>query len=120
MRISDWSSDVCSSDLPWSIDRPLAPFFGKLFGDQPLPPLCQRRANLAPEAGITHRHRRIGNQLAVEPCRGLDGRHFVDRHRRQDFDRYGPIAELLYLKPLNLVEMEIGRASCRERVCQYV
>src|SRR3546814_4229542 len=37
--------------------------------------------------------------------RCLDGRHFVERHLRHDFDRYGPIAELLYLKPLNLVEM---------------
>src|SRR3546814_6719999 len=24
MRISDWSSDVCSSDLPWEVEQPIA------------------------------------------------------------------------------------------------
>src|SRR3546814_2847627 len=68
MRISDWSSDVCSSDL-------------------------QRHAGARTAA---HRDRRPALfQLAIELARA--GEH--QRHLRQG---------------------EIGRASCRERVCQYV
>src|SRR3546814_2215504 len=26
MRISDWSSDVCSSDLPWTLAEPRSPY----------------------------------------------------------------------------------------------
>src|SRR3546814_6509656 len=65
MRISDWSSDVCSSDL-------LA--FPNLEGDVP-------DGAEAPRA------------LAIDDADLLDA-----QHRR----------------------MQIGRASCRERVCQYV
>src|SRR3546814_9725259 len=63
MRISDWSSDVCSSDLVPGVD-----------------------------AGRVDRHL---DGSASPVCRiALDGP--------------GPLAK------------EIGRASCRERVCQYV
>src|SRR3546814_9287012 len=73
MRIRDWSSDVCSSDLD---DR-----FGLLE--------CQM-VELRPDVGALRAHfRRIGELREAggfDPCA---------------FD-------------------EIGRASCRERVCQYV
>src|SRR3546814_1277042 len=66
MRISDWSSDVCSSDLIAQADH----------------------------GGL------VGDLLAVEPCAAaLDqAPGFTLRGRKT----------------------EIGRASCRERVCQYV
>src|SRR3546814_3928219 len=32
MRISDWSSDVCSSDLPVALDEGLVPLLGELHG----------------------------------------------------------------------------------------
>src|SRR3546814_2459167 len=67
MRISDWSSDVCSSDL-----------------------ICQR-----------------GNGDAADQVRRQP------RHDAQVLaDEHGDTGSL-YLD-------EIGRASCRERVCQYV
>src|SRR3546814_3455759 len=69
MRISDWSSDVCSSDL---LQRAFGTDAGG--GDQ------RRGAVLGGQRGV----RAGGQQL------GDDGR------------------------------AEIGRASCRERVCQYV
>src|SRR3546814_1898311 len=74
MRISDWSSDVCSSDLhPRRDVRDLLP--GGLRG---------------------HRDpRRLEDILAVHEERRL-------------------AVERLPVDP------EIGRASCRERVCQYV
>src|SRR3546814_2450477 len=80
MRISDWSSDVCSSDLD---DRAL--FFHIV--DEP--PDTARRA------------RAIGAAERVVVGAGAA----LDRGAR-NLDERG--------------EHEIGRASCRERVCQYV
>src|SRR3546814_4739544 len=82
MRISDWSSDVCSSDLP-----------GGRFRNESLQEKCRGDGagigSVADIADIGHgrpQHLRVG---LVE---------------RQAPDRIG----------------QIGRASCRERVCQYV
>src|SRR3546814_3862644 len=74
MRISDWSSDVCSSDLA-----------------NPVNELDMRVAL-------------ITNQIAgVEPAiAGLE--NIAQQFRVRTF----------------LIGVEIGRASCRERVCQYV
>src|SRR3546814_3579849 len=66
MRISDWSSDVCSSDLGHRIDLLAEP---------------------APGLGVG-----LARQEALAAELGID------------------------LVP----ELQIGRASCRERVCQYV
>src|SRR3546814_10277660 len=80
MRISDWSSDVCSSDLlefPWSFKN-------------------------TPES----RERLVAlfNAFDAYP-KALEVRHATFQDAAfTDF----------------LAEHEIGRASCRERVCQYV
>src|SRR3546814_19466391 len=83
MRISDWSSDVCSSDLLEGDDDTRAVILveWRRLGEAPRPFRVLDRAHLAPEAH------------GVRPRRAL---------RR--------VARLV----------EIGRASCRERVCQYV
>src|SRR3546814_12078386 len=78
MRISDWSSDVCSSDL------------GDLFGD------TGKRRFVRP-AGADEAQDRIQHALADR-----DAAHCPLR-----FQQVGR-------------GQEIGRASCRERVCQYV
>src|SRR3546814_1498863 len=85
VRISDWSSDVCSSDL---FDR-LRQFVGGL---------------VARVDGADQRH---GNASA---CVHL---HFA--------------AELWHVEDIDVDRVkrtdqrgQIGRASCRERVCQYV
>src|SRR3546814_3729935 len=69
MRISDWSSDVCSSDL-------------------------DGRALMAAIA--------VGYEVAIRIARNM---HPASRHR--GFHN-------------SSVAGQIGRASCRERVCQYV
>src|SRR3546814_9544925 len=81
MRISDWSSDVCSSDLDPRLLEILAPLLG---GDL----------------------KQIINQLHWKPpgARAEFGFHQDSRLAPEDFDKW----------------YEIGRASCRERVCQYV
>src|SRR3546814_5117429 len=74
MRISDWSSDVCSSDLHANVRQE------------------------APDVGV------IGEETVGE----LAERIGVEQRRadRAEFD--------------GSEDTQIGRASCRERVCQYV
>src|SRR3546814_14083044 len=90
MRISDWSSDVCSSDLR------LLPEAHRLR----LEPRAERRSGDVP-GGDRRSLEADQLQLPVFPGRSagdpaLAHRGGGDRRR------------------------EIGRATCRERVCQYV
>src|SRR3546814_944637 len=77
MRISDWSSDVCSSDLDDGLDR-------RLIDDRLLP-------GAEPGGADDVDHLGLGGQRGVA----------AGRRRCRKID-------------------QIGRASCRERVCQYV
>src|SRR3546814_4115043 len=84
MRISDWSSDVCSSDLmdvTWHL-------IGHL------------QSNKA--------------RKAAERCGWIHAVDSVDLLRRLDG------AAAAAARTLEVLIQEIGRASCRERVCQYV
>src|SRR3546814_10630273 len=94
MRISDWSSDVCSSDLE-------ARQAGDLEREVDLEELLVVAALLVRHDVV---HQRM--DLLVVQRRDVDAAHVaVDAdHRRQDRRQM----------------QEIGRASCRERVCQYV
>src|SRR3546814_6314243 len=76
MRISDWSSDVCSSDLVDKVGEPMS-------------------LSVLPDGRVLHNAR--------------DGRVFLT-------DLEGNTT-LVATVP---VYQQIGRASCRERVCQYV
>src|SRR3546814_4498715 len=75
MRISDWSSDVCSSDL-------------RVFASS--------RESLIP----------FGTYLPIEPNESPQ----TVRHDGRNSSR----------PPIIWSRGKIGRASCRERVCQYV
>src|SRR3546814_18607681 len=87
MRISDWSSDVCFSDLKRRADELLEQFDLTAAADRTVKTYSggmRRRLDLASAL--------CGNPKVLfldEPTTGLDPR-------------------------------ELGRASCRERVCQYV
>src|SRR3546814_4188835 len=81
MRISDWSSDVCSSDL-----------------------FCGARAEILALQHETHR-----DIPSPDP---LDG--FVHSCERHDID---DSRDAMLRRER---EHQIGRASCRERECQYV
>src|SRR3546814_6314413 len=86
MRISDWSSDVCSSDLA-----------GRLRLATPSPACYPRRGGvrLFPPRRSAH----VPEHADEDPL--------SPRPRNAD-DEARP------------ARAEIGRASCRERVCQYV
>src|SRR3546814_5285823 len=127
MRISDWSSDVCSSDLK---TRRLAGFAAGFF-------TCFNRnkrslaLDLKSEKGLEIAHRLIAQADVV-----------TENYAPGTMDRLGCGYEqvsklnpgLIYcsLKGFlsgpyehrlaldEVVQYKIGRASCRERVCQYV
>src|SRR3546814_3832139 len=100
MRISDWSSDVCSSDLGATG--------------------AHMAKCLVAHAITAVRHvRLVEHDAQAETCWGLDGRvvfgavlaqHFVEQRRLQQ----------LPVEQAGVERCQIGRASCRERVCQYV
>src|SRR3546814_9883383 len=99
MRISDWSSDVCSSDLQFA---DAAAGGGHELERQRL------ALGVVPDAAL-----QLGPAGGVEQRGGLGG----------------VVGVRLHILVVNPVErrgagmgdgLEIGRASCRERVCQYV
>src|SRR3546814_20298230 len=100
MRISDWSSDVCSSDL--------VPHAGSI-GVAPTLPLPIPHSS---PSGLT-RGSRAGDEAVALDARVKPelSRLRYSMHLTASGDSgcqaRGPCAE-------------IGRASCRERVCQYV
>src|SRR3546814_16968834 len=91
MRISDWSSDVCSSDLPQFADATMG-------------------YEMQYDGLGRHVTRLMTAQLVPNFIHGPDV-------SEQDLLDY-------YTEPMGLpripVPEEIGRASCRARVCQYV
>src|SRR3546814_12491209 len=101
MRISDWSSDVCSSDLTAAyrdrsaavlLDRDAA--LPRLRGDRRM--FTQMVMNL------------LSNAIKYSPGRG-------------EVRVAGAVAEDgSFRLSISDTGIEIGRASCRARVCQYV
>src|SRR3546814_3885724 len=111
MRISDWSSDVCSSDLR---DEVRADALRTVISDN--------RLRQADERGL---HRAV----AATTHAGKDApyRADVDDRRTRLHHAHGGAAKTerrLQTELNGLVERgivnQIGRAACRERVCQYV
>src|SRR3546814_15242014 len=117
MRTSDWSSDVCSSDLRW---------FTNLDNNRRHGPIELTRHHDPNE------YPRYENYDAIEVSRtqnipldyeGLMGVPitFLDKYSPDQF-------EIVMLAngnarthvPLATLEEELGSASCRESVCQYV
>src|SRR3546814_15785408 len=89
MRISDWSSDVCSSDL-----RPVGEVrVGEVpVGEVPVGEVPVGKASSSRTPFVYHRARKLAQIAAgCSASARRDGRG-----------------------------IEIGRASCRERVCQFV
>src|SRR3546814_2520770 len=106
MRISDWSSDVCSSDLGFGVERA-----GLL--ERECRFLRRGEAVAAPEHEQVRRPGEGGDRgRPVERIGG--GQPFgqlVERARQPRI--FGPGGD-------QCGDGQIGRASCRERVCQYV
>src|SRR3546814_2336510 len=106
MRISDWSSDVCSSDL-------VHQWFAMA-------------ANLSGDDGPVQS---ADIEQLIDQAPDWDKRvsEAWDKLKAGDIPRYvaakllrRPSLELLLPPMLANRDEQIGRASCRERVCQYV
>src|SRR3546814_18229533 len=96
MRISDWSSDVCSSDLPRGMQTIAVAMKGLEFPETPEIP-AKFPKGWAPD---------------IQAFRsGLDF---------STVDLTTDEKAKLYEWYLRTIGEKIGRASCRERVCQYV
>src|SRR3546814_13364532 len=106
MRISDWSSDVCSSDLSGAMATP------KITG------MIRRKARRDAKGGVP----------AVGDLRQRRVERFAQT--RDDLrQRIGEVAVLAAAEAVTCHDdaaaeqraiLEIGRASCRARVCPYV
>src|SRR3546814_13460664 len=125
MRISDWSSDVCSSDLR------------VLLGDRETGCTEQAGGEVLVAGDVDRDRARLrghrgADPLGVHTLAELDQRVLVEPDPR-DVARHGLVDDGLgggseggALGPLDaglergLPVEEIGRASWRERVCQYV
>src|SRR3546814_18321851 len=104
MRISDWSSDVCSSDLIRSLMLDLSS--------------VASRSKSPISAGLAE-----GGQLA-QMRRERQGDALIAREEFLvievgEFERFGE-HDLILLDPVGAVQQAIGRAACREGGCQYV
>src|SRR3546814_11507308 len=104
MRISDWSSDVCSSDLRSKAEHyrrePMAKAWALASRPQGMPAEANFELIDLPQRALADGEVRIANRwLSVDPYM---------RGRMNDVKSYVP------------PYAQIGSASCRERVCQSV
>src|SRR3546814_18014954 len=98
MRISDWSSDVCSSDL-----SPI------IF----VPPSKDTSRKTVEQKRLTNRSHEEAFRLHTAPWRGASPPDLPFRSLRTPGE--GPGCDSAF-EPAH----PIGRASCRDRVCKYV
>src|SRR3546814_12301796 len=107
MRISDWSSDVCSSDLltPWK----MVGFAGTL--------LFTSRWFV--QLYYTRKYKRVVMPLAFWWLSVFGSVLLLAYFTVGKNDSVGILSNFFPVF-VSLYNLEIGRASCRERVCQYV
>src|SRR3546814_15503665 len=112
MRISDWSSDVCSSDLEQTEHEARDVQVITRGGCERLFDFCFRLAERRRAGG------RPGVLTCVDKANVLGSMVFF----RRIFDERAslfPAVEARYRYVDATAPDQIGRASCRERVCQY-
>src|SRR3546814_2898238 len=128
MRISDWSSDVCSSDLETLVVSAaagsvgsIAGQIGKIMGARVVgiaggPDKCRYLTDeLGFDAAVDYKAADFKQQLkAATP----DGVHVNFENVGGDVMR--AVLSRMVIGGRVALCGKIGRASCRERVCQYV
>src|SRR3546814_16618597 len=112
MRISDWSSDVCSSDLN-AIE-----LLRELYRI-----VDYKTGRLDPSIGYLMRQLRRSRAAIVHALARLKEHGFLEWIRRTEPTGnvgFGPQVRQITNAYRFCLPPEIGRASCRERVGQYV
>src|SRR3546814_12707016 len=128
MRISDWSSDVCSSDLMGAMENKGLNIFNDKF--------ILADAATATDADfqriegiVAHEyfHNWTGNRITCRDWFQLSLKEGLTVFRDQEFsadmhDRgVKRVADVRLLRTVQFhADSEIGRDACRERVCQFV
>src|SRR3546814_3517672 len=119
MRICDWSSDVCSSDLPSISEMARAGLAG----------LQQIEPKLSVVRGEERIRVVVGGQridsVPTPPEGDADAwgwtvARLIESARGMSANLGSAPSEKIYAAVFNGFARQIGRASCRERVCQYV
>src|SRR3546814_13655264 len=105
MRISHWSSDVCSSDLLQRVD-----------GDEAQFGQVDRILN---EAVAVGQARKAGEEIVAQVVVADAGPDREGAARKGGFESAVAVG-VAAVADVAGGEQQIGRASCRERVCQYV
>src|SRR3546814_11666822 len=120
MRISDWSSDVCSSDLLSSYSSRIGEWPHKIEYSA----AADRSSDgcNATERGMMALRKK---ETDADVCQRFFGQ--LSRTRKIDAQRLQRIGSACLGRSCAITVLghrhatgEIGRASCRERVCQYV
>src|SRR3546814_13272596 len=108
MRISDWSSDVCSSDLGGAGGAAgrggATETNGAGYGRQPVRTISLPGGETVPALGLGTWHM---------------GERGADRAAEADALRCGIDLGMSLIDTAEMYASGVGRASCRERVCQY-
>src|SRR3546814_18368705 len=116
MRISDWSSDVCSSDL---LVIPLG-LIGAVFAVnlRGLENDVYLQIGLLTTMGLAAKNAILMIEFAEQEER--KGKRVIEAAVEAARIRLRPILMTSFAFIFGVLPLEIGRASCRERVCQYV
>src|SRR3546814_1198274 len=134
MRSSGWSSDVCAPDLT---QGPIAATAGISAGDPSIGELIAEAMDKVGKEGVitVEESNTFGLQLELTERmrfdKGYISAYFATDAERQEAvleDAYillvsskiSTVQDLLPLLEKVIQSGKIGRASCRERVCQYV
>src|SRR3546814_11869657 len=121
MRISDWSSDVCSSDLPAEVEDVAQEAFIKAYRALP-----QFRGDSAFYTWLYRIAINTARNWQVSSGRRPSTLNVIETEDGETFSQIDNLTDIRtpesVLASREIVETvnEIGRASSRERACQYV
>src|SRR3546814_20217741 len=112
MRISDWSSDVCSSDLVTPNIPELEALTGRTIASAEEALDAARALGDELGAAVLAKGGHLEGDEVIDQLVTREGVHSWTDRRIETRHTHGT--------GCTLASAKIGRASCRERVCQYV
>src|SRR3546814_19771332 len=119
MRISDWSSDVCSSDLQSIVSEKVEEQIDielRLIRPEPRSATAPLGSAAGPNVGRSRELLSILYNSGLSPHNAL----FEPLKLRQAHRKYISPPSSRRSRQFPRFRNQIGRASCRARVCQYV
>src|SRR3546814_10997244 len=111
MRISDWSSDVCSSDLGTPCEVQLRTLLQHAHSQ-----LTHDTIYKPKTIASSHTKRFVARSMAlIETVDDFFVQVMIEIEKAGE-----PLRRAMDILASTFEKAEIGRAACRERVCQYV